>query len=85
MKSIDMDGNGKIDYTEFLAATIQKSIYMKQEKLYMAFKMFDIDNSGKISPEELYEILGSMIYIYGLTILCVEDQNYSAKPIEYYK
>jgi len=33
ISSIDTDGSGKIDYTEFLAATMEKSLYMKQEKL----------------------------------------------------
>jgi len=31
--SIDTDGSGKIDYTEFLAATMEKSVYMKEDKL----------------------------------------------------
>jgi len=31
---------------------------MKEEKLYMTFKMFDSDGSGKISAEELKQILG---------------------------
>ena len=53
LKSIDTDGSGQIDYTEFLAATMEKSIYMKEEKLFMAFKMFDLDGSGKISANEL--------------------------------
>ena len=42
-----------------MAATIEKGVYMKEEKLFMAFKMFDIDGSGKISAEELKQILGS--------------------------
>jgi len=33
ISSIDTDGSGKIDYTEFLAATMEKSLYMKHEKL----------------------------------------------------
>ena len=40
-------------FIEFLAATMEKSVYMKEEKLYMAFKMFDLDGSGKISAKEL--------------------------------
>ena len=44
---------------EFLAATIEDNIELKEEKLYMAFKMFDIDGSGKISADELKQILGS--------------------------
>jgi len=38
---------------EFLAATMEKSIYMKEEKLLQAFKMMDIDGNGKISRNEL--------------------------------
>lgn len=34
IQSIDTDGNGTINYTEFLAATMEKSLYMKEEKLY---------------------------------------------------
>jgi calcium-dependent protein kinase len=40
-KSIDTDGSGAINYTEFLAATIDKNIYLKEEKLYEAFRLFD--------------------------------------------
>ena len=59
LSSIDTDGSGTINYTEFLAATIESNVYMKEEKLYMAFRMLDIDGSGKISPQELKQILGS--------------------------
>ena len=54
---IDVDKNGKIDYTEFLAATIQKANYLKKEKLLEAFCKFDIDNSGFITTDELLKAL----------------------------
>ena len=41
---------------------------MKEEKLFMAFKMFDIDGSGKISADELNEILGSNNYFNYLIV-----------------
>ena len=54
---IDVDKNGKIDYTEFLAATIQKVNYLKNEKLYETFSMFDKDNDGLITKTELLNAL----------------------------
>ena len=56
-KTIDADKNGRIDYTEFLAATLQKHTYLKKEILYEAFTVFDKDNSGHITKQELMEVL----------------------------
>ncbi|EGR32043.1 protein kinase domain protein, partial [Ichthyophthirius multifiliis] len=58
INSLDSDGNGTINYTEFLAASIEKSLYLKEERLLQAFKMFDQDGSGKISKQELKNVLG---------------------------
>lgn len=55
--SIDTDGSGVINYTEFLAATIDQNVYLKEERLYEAFKALDKDNSGKISSEEVRSIM----------------------------
>jgi Ca2+-binding protein (EF-Hand superfamily) len=38
---------------------MEKTLYLKEEKLYLAFKMFDKDGNGKISADELKEVLGS--------------------------
>jgi len=43
---------------EFLASSIDKSLFIQQEKLYNAFKSLDINNNGSISLEELKNILG---------------------------
>ncbi len=55
--SIDTDKNNKIDYTEFLANTLEKKTFLKEERLYEAFSMLDKDNDGKITKEELISIL----------------------------
>lgn len=58
-KQIDADKSGSINYTEFIAATMNQSMYLKEEKLYQAFKMFDKNNDGFISAEEIKAVLGS--------------------------
>lgn len=58
-KEIDIDGNGTIDYTEFVMATMNQQNMMSNEKLMQAFKMFDKDGSGTISADEIRGVLGS--------------------------
>ena len=56
LKSIDLDGNGVIDYNEFLSCTVNKDKILRNENLELCFKAFDLDNSGKINLEEIYSI-----------------------------
>lgn len=58
IREIDLDGTGQIYYTEFLAATIDKRTYLREEICLIAFKVFDIDGNGKISMEELRKFFG---------------------------
>lgn len=53
---IDLDGNGVIDYNEFLSCAINKEKIMSNERLELAFKTFDSDGSGKISVDEIMDI-----------------------------
>merc|ERR1719375_1626381 len=54
----DTDGSGAIDYTEFLASTLDKKLYHQESVLWAAFQKFDLDNSGSISKKELGNIVG---------------------------
>ena len=54
---IDTDKSGKIDYTEFIAATLSKKNDLQKEKLKGAFSMLDKNNDGKISKEDIKGIL----------------------------
>ena len=56
-QALDVDRNGKIDYTEFIAATLQRANYLRNDRLLEAFLNFDKDKSGKITKEELLEAL----------------------------
>ena len=52
---VDYKGNGKINYTEFLAATIPVQRVLTDEKLHALFKHFDIDDSNFITPANIKE------------------------------
>mmetsp|Transcript_14217 Transcript_14217/g.21855 ORF Transcript_14217/g.21855 Transcript_14217/m.21855 type:complete len:502 (-) Transcript_14217:136-1641(-) len=55
---IDVDREGKISYTEFLAASLEFSGPIGEEKLHEAFSILDTDNSGFISKDNICEVLG---------------------------
>lgn len=52
---VDYLENGKINYSEFLAATVSARTVITNEMLWALFKHFDTDNSGFISPENIKE------------------------------
>ena len=52
---IDYVGNGKINYTEFLAATLTFTETLSDEMLLRLFKKFDVDSSGFITKENLLD------------------------------
>merc|ERR1719428_1864591 len=51
------DGNDTIEYTEFIAAAMDKKKLLKEEVVWEAFKIFDIDGSGTVTRKELMKIL----------------------------
>ncbi|CAI9292555.1 unnamed protein product [Lactuca saligna] len=53
MEAADVDGNGTIDYIEFITATMHRHRLERDEHLYKAFCHFDTDNSGYITMDEL--------------------------------
>lgn len=53
MNSLDLDGNGVIDFTEFITAAINKSTVLNRDNLKAAFALIDKDNSGLITIDEL--------------------------------
>lgn len=54
---LDSNENGKIDYTEFIAACMHNQQYLNGGLLKSAFMHFDIDGDGKINREELRQVL----------------------------
>lgn len=58
LKRVDEDGNGCINYSEFLNAAVNWDKELSKERLAAAFRDFDKDGSGAISVPELIEALG---------------------------
>lgn len=56
IKSIDTTHSGYINYTTFIASLIDNQLYLKEERLEEAFKLFDRDNNGKISKDEIKKV-----------------------------
>lgn len=59
MNTMQVDGDETIDYTSFLAATLDRSIMLQEDRLYNAFCKFDKNNTGLISISDLKEVLGT--------------------------
>lgn len=58
----DTDGNGEVDFKEFILGTSQFSVKGdKEQKLRFAFNIYDIDRDGYISNGELFQVLKMMV------------------------
>jgi len=56
-RTVDLDGSGVIDYTEFCAAGIGQQMSTQEDVLWAAFKTFDKDDDGTISVKEISDVL----------------------------
>lgn len=56
--ALDTNHDDEIHYTDFLAAMVSTRIALHDDLLRMAFKKFDVDNSGYITVANLREVLG---------------------------
>lgn len=57
INSADDQNNGKLDYSEFIVASINQKKFVDKEKLISAFKYFDVDDSGYIDAGDLKNAL----------------------------
>lgn len=53
IKQIDNDNNGQINYSEFIAATIDVRMYLTEERVLALFKQFDTDDNDFIEPSNI--------------------------------
>ena len=57
MDSVDTDKNGEINYSEFIAATMDNKLIKNSFSIERAFRFFDKDQNGRIEKDELQLIL----------------------------
>lgn len=56
IEQLDINNDGKIDYSEFISAAVNRARLLSQQNLEVAFKMFDTDGNGYISVRELKDV-----------------------------
>jgi calcium-dependent protein kinase len=59
--AMDLDGTGRVHYSEFLAATIEAHGGLSEERLAEAFDRLDSDDSGYITQQNILDFLGDSI------------------------
>lgn len=57
---VDYFGNKKINYTEFLVATMDVKRFLDEEKLNALFNQFDTDGSGKITKDNIIQAMNKV-------------------------
>eukprot|EP01068_Selenidium_serpulae_P007835 Selendium_serpulae@DN4815_c1_g1_i2.p1 len=60
LSEVDSDGSGVIDYTEFIAAALERKDFIQEDVLRSAFSRFDIDGNGKITRDELKQVWNTL-------------------------
>ncbi|KAL5021702.1 hypothetical protein ScPMuIL_000857 [Solemya velum] len=83
-RTFDVDGNGKVDFKEFLVGLSVTSCSDLDKKLKWAFDMYDKDGNGVICLEEMEDIIRSVCkMVNAFTNLCqdVEPPEEIAKRI----
>ena len=62
IKNSDKNSSGFINYSEFITASISKRKFFSEDRLTMAFKLFDTDNKNYIGVTELKNIFNAGVF-----------------------
>lgn len=60
ISEVDYFGNGKINYSEFLVATLDVKSFLDDNKLKALYNQFDTDGSGQITKENIITAMNKM-------------------------
>lgn len=57
MKQVDIQANGKINYEEFIEATVVLEKFMIEERMWIVFRHLDVDDANTIKRENIKEAM----------------------------
>ena len=57
MRNVNIKKDGRINYSEFLAATLESRVLLDDDAVWAAFNTFDVDSSGFITEANVKEAL----------------------------
>ena len=72
-KNFDVDGDGFVDFREFMMAMSITSRGDKEQRLEWAFNMYDLDGDGQITKKEMLEIVRSVQRMVGNNTDMLDD------------
>ncbi|CAD8053433.1 unnamed protein product [Paramecium sonneborni] len=58
---LDANKSGKVDFSEFISASINRDKTLSKKKIEQSFKLFDLDGNGYITKQEINELFGNEI------------------------
>lgn len=80
---MDLDGTGKVHYTEFLAATLEAHGFISEERIAEAFDRLDSDDTGYITKSNIMDFLGNSISEVYADAIIQEADFYRDQRISY--
>ena len=81
-KVFDENKDGAIEFHEFIRALSITSRGNLDEKLHWAFRLYDLDNDGFITRDEMLSIVGSIYKMVGDTVKLPEEENTPEKRVD---